>query len=58
LILIVIGSRLLNARKERAIKDFGTRAGSLVVESDQVGDEFFKLLDSPSTSDTTSSEPK
>jgi len=54
LILIVIGIKgCLNARKERAIKDFGTRAGSLVVASDQVGDEFFKLLDSPSTSDTT-----
>ncbi len=55
LILIVVGIKgCLNARKERAIKDFGTRAAALVTESDQVGNSFFNdVLQKTSTLDAT-----
>ena len=55
LILIVIGIKgCLNARKERAIKDFGNRAASLVSESNQVGNSFFNdVLQKTSTLDPT-----
>jgi hypothetical protein len=54
LILIVIGIRgCLNARKERAIKDFGSNVSSLVTESNQVGEAFFNGLSPTSTSQAT-----
>jgi hypothetical protein len=53
ILLVVAFKGCLNARKERAIKDFGSSASSLVGESNQVGESFFKLLGAPSTLDTT-----
>jgi hypothetical protein len=55
LILIVVGIKgCLNARKERAIKDFGTNVASLVNESNQVGLAFFANgLEKASTTDYT-----
>jgi hypothetical protein len=54
LILIVIGIKgCLNARKERAIKDFGSNVSSLITESNQVGEAFFNGLSPTSTSDAT-----
>ncbi len=49
LILIVVAFRgCLQARKERAIKNFVSDAGAVMGESDQVGQDFFGLLDNSS----------
>ncbi|MCW2989294.1 MAG: hypothetical protein JWM24_2232, partial [Solirubrobacterales bacterium] len=54
LILIVIGIKgCLNARKERAIKDFGSNVSSLITESNQVAESFFNGLSPTSTSQAT-----
>jgi hypothetical protein len=54
LILIVIGIKgCLNARKERAIKDFGSNVSSLISESNQVGEAFFNGLGPTSTRSAT-----
>jgi hypothetical protein len=54
LILIVVGIKgCLNARKERAIKDFGSNVSSLITESNQVGEAFFSGLGPTSSVDAT-----
>jgi hypothetical protein len=54
LFLIVLGFKgCLQARKERAIKGFVTDTGSLMSESQQVGQDFFSLLSNPSGRDVT-----
>lgn len=48
LILVVIAFKgCVNARKERAIKNFGSDVNSLVTESNQIGSDFFGLLNDP-----------
>jgi hypothetical protein len=48
LILVVIAFRgCLNARKERAIKQFMSDTSSLVTESNNLGSDFFGLLNDP-----------
>jgi CARDB protein len=48
LILLVIGFRgCLDARKERAFKDYTRDVAALTEESDQIGEAFFGLLENP-----------
>ena len=51
LILLVLGVRgCLNARKERAFKDYVRDVAALVAESNQLSDQLFGLLSDPGTS--------
>jgi hypothetical protein len=48
LILLILGVRgCLNARKERAFKDYARDVGALVGESNQLSDQLFGLLSDP-----------
>lgn len=52
LILLVLGVRgCLDARKERAFKDYVRDVGALVGESDQESDALFELLTNPGSAD-------
>jgi len=52
IILLVLGVRgCLDARKERALKDYVRDADALVKESDQQGDALFELLSGPGGQD-------
>jgi CARDB protein len=54
LILLVLGVKgCLNARKERALKDYGENVAALVQESDQIGTALFKQLDDPGSLSVT-----
>jgi CARDB len=48
LVLLVLGVRgCLNARKERALRDYGEDVAALVDESEQIGNALFQQLDDP-----------
>jgi hypothetical protein len=54
LILLVLGVRgCLNARKDRALKDYGENVAALVQESDQISTALFKQLDDPGSLSVT-----
>jgi CARDB len=48
LVLLVLGVRgCLNARKERALKDYGENVAAIVDESEQLSNSLFRQLDDP-----------
>jgi hypothetical protein len=57
LVLLVLGVKgCLNARKERALKDYGRDVGQIVAESDQISKAFFGRLEDPGSLSTTEYE--
>jgi hypothetical protein len=54
LVLLVLGVKgCLNARKERALKDYGRNVTAIVQETDQVSTSFFKQLENPGSLSVT-----
>jgi CARDB protein len=54
LVLLVLGVKgCLNARKDRALKDYGRNVTDIIQESDQISTAFFKQLESPGTLSVT-----
>jgi hypothetical protein len=54
LILLVLGVKgCLNARKDRALKDYGENVAALVQESDQISTALFKQLEDPGSLSVT-----
>jgi hypothetical protein len=54
LVLLVLGVKgCLNARKDRALKDYGRNVTAIVQETDQISASFFKQLESPGTLSVT-----
>lgn len=54
LVLLVLGVRgCLNARKERALKDYGQNVAAIVDESQQISTALFKQLDDPGSLSVT-----
>lgn len=48
LILLVLGIKgCLNARHERALRDYGRNVADIVQQSNQISNSFFKQLESP-----------
>ena len=57
LILLVLGVKgCLNARKERALKDYGRDVAAIVDSTDQVSKSFFGTLEDPGSLNTTEYE--
>jgi hypothetical protein len=54
LVLLILGVRgCLNARKERALKDYGENVAAIVDESQQISTALFQQLDDPSSLSVT-----
>jgi hypothetical protein len=54
LVLLILGVKgCLNARKDRALKDYGRNVTAIVQETDQISASFFKQLESPGTLSVT-----